>query len=219
MPNINHHHINLFKQQLSKLHKLAGIGWNVGDLVLFRGRLAEVIYDGKKGGPTIIEITDEGGIIHSYSVRTFSELRPLVEHGECTLDAVRRAVGPELTQFEKMRRTAETWLADPQVGDTFLVGNELLEIVTINKCGPIYGAMYIAGELDFSSNKATHEVSWLGPNSLRNQLRSKSNPVYNALAFRSKRPEINSYSAFYDISRQPATISKTPLFPGGKTAR
>lgn len=203
MPHISRHHIRdqMFGKQFPQLES-AGMSLEPGELVLYGGRLAEVIYDGKRGGPPVVEITDEGGIVHSYAVRDRTKLQELVERGECVLDGMRRAAGRKLGPQEKLRREAERWLADPQVGDTFLVSGEVLELVSIGEGGTIWGS--ITGPKEAAADGPVRGISFAGARTLRNWLKSDWVPVYSALALHSLRPTSNH---------------KNTSVPGGEVAR
>ena len=93
----------------------------VGELVLYHGRLAEVLDVSGPYGERTVSVTDEGGILHSYTILSWQRLQPLQLPGECVLDAILRAAAGELSDHEQLKRLAELWLADPRVGDVFLV--------------------------------------------------------------------------------------------------
>ena len=164
-----------------------GIKRELGELVLFHDRLAEVVQLSDGAGHVMVKITDEGGIDHTFPVTLWSELKPLVGDGECVLDAITRAAARKLGFNETMRREAELWLADPQVGDVFLVmPSDRLEIVEIGEGGTIWASIE---DVKLSpSSQIPRGISFAGPNTLRQWMRSPDSPVYNAQAFNSLRP-------------------------------
>jgi len=158
-------------------------------LVLFCGRLAEVISVGSFHGPAVVEVTDDGGIVHSYTAPDRSLLQPLQKDGECVLDAVRRATPAELTEQAARTRMAEVWLADPQVGDVFQIEKcQLLELTEIGEAGTIWAA--ITGLPHGADNRrVVTGAHFPGARALRQFLSLKTRPVYAAMAIATLRPD------------------------------
>ena len=157
-------------------------------LVLFCGRLAEVISVGSFHGPAVVEVTDDGGIVHSYTAPDRSLLQPLQNEGECVLDAIRRATPAELTDQSKRIRMAEVWLADPRVGDVFQIEKgQLLELTEIGEAGNIWAA--ITGlPHGADGRRVVTGAHFPGARTLRQFLSLKTRPVYAAMAITTLRP-------------------------------
>jgi len=166
-------------------------------MVLYFGRLAEVIFASAHGPQSIVELIDEGGLIHSYIVESHYDLRPLTLPGECVLDAVRRATSTELSGLDSRRRIAEQWLANPQVGDVFNGDNaHALELVEIRDDGGItahqnqtYGSR--------KARKSRRKISYVNAQQLRQVLSLLTNPVYSVRAWTSSRPEFKDNPYLY----------------------
>jgi hypothetical protein len=160
--------------------------WKVGDLCLFHGRLAELVELQSSRSLPIVEITDEGGNLWSYPVRAYSRFTPLQFEDETVLDAMQRAAAGELTERERLRRLAELWLADPQVGDElFVEDGYILEITDIWDDGVIL-ATHHPHTFDYPMSKVKH-CSYDSARQLRKWLALPHGPVYRCLAHTSKR--------------------------------
>jgi len=171
---------------------LSGMSLEPGQVVLFCGRLAEVISTGSSRGPAVVEITDEGGILHSYTVPDRNELQPLTKEGECVLDAMKRATAAPETITDKLRRLAELWLADPKVGDMFFMSSGYyVELTEIWDTGVIIGVNHVPnGGRAFAHQ---HTVSWDNARQLRKFLQLGTRPVYGASAYATARPTYNDH--------------------------
>lgn len=158
-------------------------------LVLFCGRLAEVISVGSFHGPVVLEVTDAGNITHTYTTPDRALVQPLQNEGECVLDAVRRATPAELTDQSKRTRMAEVWLADPRVGDVFQIERgQLLELTEIGEAGSIWTA--ITGLPHGADNRrVVTGAHFPGARTLRQFLSLKTRPVYAAMAIATLRPD------------------------------
>lgn len=153
-----------------------------GDLVIFHGRLAEVERVGAGGSPIFLGLTDDGGNYHNYTVTRAQTLKELTEPGECVLDALKRTAGRELTQWQKLERLAEEWLAAPEVGDVFLIEQGyLLEITELLDNGWIFGLQH--PYMMSYPLKEKRKVSFDHDRQLRQWLKSGCIPVYRAHAF------------------------------------
>jgi len=164
------------------------MNWKVGDLAIFRGRLVEVVWiHSGYGLPISVELTDDGGIVHSYTTSFRTDLTPLAGPNECVLDAIRRAAVPPPDKFTKMRRTAELWLAEPQVGDTFFTDNQLVELVEIGEGGTIWAS--ITASKCMPPGPTVGGISFAGVRELRRWMSSDRFPPYKAKAIKSLRPD------------------------------
>lgn len=164
----------------------------VGELVLYHGRLAEVLTVSSFKGPAVVEVTDEAGLTQDYVIGLYPNLKPLQLKDECVLDAIRRAAAGELSDHEQLKRLAELWLADPQVGDVFLVEDGyLLELTEFCSCGTILATQHPYNRTDPMSQRK--KTSFAHDRQLRQWLRLPNIPVYRAAAFATKRPELQSH--------------------------
>jgi len=158
----------------------------VGDLVLFHGRLAEVLRAGDFHGPGVVEVTDEGGIRWDYILGAYPSVSPLQLEGECVLDAIARAAAQELTPAEQLQRMGELWLSDPQVGDVFLVEDGyLLELTEFWDDGTILATKHTYKP--HYPMKSTSQTGYQHARQLRQWLKLPNIPVYRAAAFATKR--------------------------------
>lgn len=168
----------------------------VGELVLYHGRLAEVLNISGPYGERTISITDEGGIQHSYNILSWQQLAPLQPKGGCILDALQRAAAPELTPADQLQRMAEVWLAAPEVGDVFVVeGGYLLELTEIWDNGVI-----IATQHPYSCSyplRETARTSFDHDQGLRRWLKTSWKPVYRAAAYSTLRDELKDHPLLY----------------------
>lgn len=157
-----------------------------GELVLFNGRLAEVLLVGSLKGPGVVEVIDEGGIPHDFILQRHSNIERLDRRGECALDEIVRASGPELTPADLRARIAERWLAKPQAGDVFLVEDGyLLELTEIWVNGVIIGVQH--PYRTYYPLKKKQGVSFDNARTLRRWLKLPTHPVYRCIAHSTKR--------------------------------
>jgi len=155
---------------------------NPGDLILFHGRLAEIVRIGAGFGPFVLDVVDDGGTHHSYTATERSDLQHLTRPGECVLDAIQRTAAPSLLTHEKRRRLAEEWLANPAVGDVFLVEHGyLLELTEFTNVGWIFGVQHPYNPR--YPLRETVEVSYEHDRQLRHWLKNHVVPIYRCEAF------------------------------------
>ena len=171
---------------------LSGMSLEPGQAVLFCGRLAEVISVGSPRGPGVVEVTDEGGIVHSYTIPDRKELQPLAKPGECVLDAIKRATETPSSRTGQLRRLGELWLARPRVGDMFYVQpNYYVEITETWNTGPIIGINHeTVGGRRFATQR---QVSWDSARQLRKFMSLNVRPVYKVEAYATARPEYHDH--------------------------
>ena len=174
-----------------------------GELVLFYNRLAEVICPGNRSNTGSVEVTDEGGIAHLYPIPISpyvrSMIHPLTQTGECVLDAINRAANRELSSYEQLRRMAELWLADPQIGDVFHVFHGYrLRITEIRDDETIIGhSLPVRGVLD------PQVVSFDDARALRQFFSLTTMPVYRAQAYATSRPNFQGHELLHKGENSP----------------
>jgi hypothetical protein len=163
-----------------------------GELVLYYGRLAEMVGFSTKTNMPMVELTDEGGLVHHFAILHSGRVQRLTRPGECVLDAIRRAAATELTPAQQLRRMAELWLAAPQVGDTFLVeSGYLIELTEIWDSGEIIALKKPYAK--YCPVKAVRPISFDSALALRRFLELATSPVYRAAAHSSNRPDFQDH--------------------------
>lgn len=174
-----------------------GMKLEAGELVLYHGRLAEMLKVKNYRGPYILELTDDGGLTWNYTTNCEYDIKPLQLEDECILDAITKAGGVELTNDQKRKRMAELWLADPQVGDVFFVEHDayLLELTEFWDNGVIIALQRPLRGLH--SSKKQQSTSFTNARTLRQWLRMPWYPVYRAAAFSTKRPDYDANPLLY----------------------
>lgn len=181
-----------------------------GDLVLYCDRLAEVIKSGRTFDPAVLEVTDEGGIIHSYTITSTREVKFLGRKGECVLDDVMHATVPPTDPEELRRRIAEEWLADPRVGDMFQIQHgELLEIVEIGEAGSIWAAIGFPLK-ERNIKRAVTGLHYNGARELRKSMAKKTRPVYHALAVGTMRADFQDHELIRHYEKSPLWTGELP---------
>jgi len=183
-----------------------GRGLEDGQLILFHGRLAEVLEAGGTYDAAIVEVIDAGGLAWTYKLARYYAWKPLQYAGECILDAIRRAAAQDLPPHEQLRRMAELWLADPQVGDVFLVEDGyLLELTETLEAGAILATKH-PYKADYPLNIAG-QTSFQDGRRLRRWLKLPHSPVYRAAAFATKRKAFEAHELLNSMPPH------SPLFP------
>lgn len=190
--------------------------WNqlqAGALILFYGRLAEVISPGSLFTPWVLEVTDEGGIVHSHTHSGHSNFELLDKAGECLLDGMSKAAAQPQSNEERRERIAEQWLADPRVGDMFrLLTGELLELVEIGEGEGIWAAFGFPPHKN-TLKRAVVGMYFNGARELRNYLLRKASPVYTALAVATRRPEFHDHELIQHLESSPLWTGEIHLGP------
>jgi hypothetical protein len=164
------------------------MGLEVGDLVLYCGRQAEILSTGGYSNPWVVEVTDAGGLTHDYTVQHPRDLTPMIGKGETVLDALARIEQQELPGHVRLGRLAEQWAAAPHAGDVFRVGMGgpgamVLELTEIREDGLIIGYYH-----DLKTNKRQH-VTWDNDRRFRKFFESNFVPVYYLSAYATQRPD------------------------------
>lgn len=181
-----------------------------GDLVLYWGRLAEVISPGARLSPMILDVTDEGGIVHTYTRPNIAKIELLGKADECVLDDLDRAAGAPRTAEERRRRIAELWLADPRVGDLFeLTAGQFLEIVDVGEAGTLWAAIGTPRP-HRSDQLVVTGLQFSGAQRLRQHLASKSVPVYAAQAHSTMRPDFQDHELIRVTRNSPLWTGSSP---------
>lgn len=163
-----------------------GITLEPGSMIWIWGRVAEVICPTQPGGPAVVEVTDAGGISRDYTVGYGVRFSPMIRDNECALDSLQRVNGPNLSPHAELFRVAEVWLADPKVGDEFIVEHgyhlKLTEIwddgVIVAVKSPLHRGYPLA---------SSSETSYKDAKQLRQWLELRVRPVYRARAFATRR--------------------------------
>lgn len=185
--------------------------WDRGAQVLFHGRLAEVVHPGDPLRSPEVEVVDEGGIAHRYTVLRGVDVKPLTRPGECVLDAVRRATETPTSAFKQCERIAERWLAAPRVGDMFaLPDNERLELVEIKETGEIWAKLSFPMTAK-AAHKATAALKYRDVRDFRQQMAYASMPVYRVRAFATMRKEFENSELVGYMPGSPLWIGVKPV--------
>jgi len=163
-----------------------------GELVLYCGRLAEVLTTGRRSGPAVLEVTDAGGVTHDYTVTYADDIRRLQGEGETVLDALARVATGQLSSSQQLKRLAEMWLAEPRVGDVFAIEHGYhLELTEIWGDGVIVGLNHLPkNKKSFARQQV---VSFDNERTLRRFLKKSLTPVYSAAAYATDRPELRGH--------------------------
>jgi hypothetical protein len=170
--------------------------WKVGDAVLYYDRVAEVLSTTSAAGPGVVEVTDAGGLVWNYTVRSPTHINPLQEPGELILDAIVRITSLELRPYQQACRIAEQWLAAPAAGDVFaIITGYYLELTEIWDTGVIIGINHMPA-LGKSWQKQ-EPVSFTDARALRQFLMDWRRPVYRAAAHSSLRKAFEGHAALY----------------------
>lgn len=181
-----------------------------GDLVLYYGRLAEVISPGAKFNPAILDVTDDGGIVHTYTGPHVHKVELLGRPDECVLDDIDRAAGAPRTPEEVRRRIAEQWLAEVHVGDLFrLDTGELLEIVELGEGGGIWAAIGFPLK-ERAGRRAVAGLAFDGIRRLRGYLAREGRPVYAAQAISTMRPGFQDHELILSHTESPLWTGELP---------
>ena len=184
--------------------------------MLYCGRLAEVIKSGTRFDPGILEVTDEGGITHSYPITSTDDIELLGRSGECVLDDLDRAAGAPRTDEERRKRVAEQWLADPRTGDLFaLPDGSYLELVEVGEAGSIWAA--IGNPLSLRGRDlVVTGVSFTGARTLRHHLALKTRPIYKCSALSTMRAAFANHALINHHTDSPLWTGATPSEQIGK---
>lgn len=178
--------------------------------MLYCGRLAEVIHPGAVFTPAVLEVTDEGGLTHSYTTSNLRALQFLGRDGECVLDDVMHATVSPTKPDELQKRIAEVWLADPRVGDLFRINTgELLELITIGEAGTIWAAVASADVMS-NGHRAVVGVSYASAKELRRSLALKTMPVYGAAAVATMRADFKDHELIQHLESSPLWNGEAP---------
>lgn len=184
--------------------------------MLYCDRLAEVIKSGRTFDPAVLEVTDEGGITHSYTITSTREVKFLGRKDECVLDDVMHATAPPTDPEELRRRIAEEWLADPKVGDMFRIKHaELLEIVEVGEGGGIWAAIAFPIK-ERNIKRAVTGLHFSSARELRRSVAKKTRPVYDAIAVATMRADFQDHELIRHLENSPLWTG--PL-PSGKSAK
>ena len=173
-----------------------GMEWKVGDAVLYFDRVAEVLLAPSSRGPGVVEVTDDGGLVWDYTVRSSTHINLLQEPGELILDAIVRITSLELRPYQQACRIAEQWLSAPAAGDVFAINTGYhLELTEISDNGSIIGTNHMPALGKTWQKKES--VSFTDARALRHFLMDWRRPVYRAAAHSSLRKAFKGHPVLY----------------------
>lgn len=180
---------------------LIGMKLEPHELVLYHGRLAEAVISDRDNIPDQLELVDEGGITHFFRVYGQEPyIKRITDESSTVLDAINRSANQEeLTTSQKAKRVAETWLADLQVGDVFLLNwGHLLEITELWDNEVIVGVHHPYTARHWIKKK--QQVSYDNIRQMRQWLTSPNTPVYRAFAHATLRSDYQeNYPSFRGV--------------------